>query len=247
MPPEPGPTPKKQTPPWLFVAIGCGSVLLLVGLLIAGAALFIFKKADETSDDMANPVARTEKVKKALGAQTLPEGYHAVMTISLPRLMDTTVISTKAPGKGGDAASSRRSFMYIRLRAATARDAQGMRDYLEGRTDDDSALTRSKLRMRTEQLVGRGAVDLEGGRRVLYLAQRGELQFGGNSSSKEGPGLNALVLFECPTQSDVRMGIWTAPDTSPEVPLEQLDTRGTPVDPEAIRSFMSHFNPCQVN
>jgi hypothetical protein len=38
-----------------------------------------------------------------------------------------------------------------------------------------------------------------------------------------------------------------APDTSPEVPLAQLELKGTPVDPEAIRSFMSHFNPCQVN
>jgi len=240
MPPEPGPTPKKQTSPWLYVAIGCGGLVVLGGLAIAAGALFVFKKSDEINQDMANPAARAEKVKRALGARALPEGYHAIMTVSLPMLMDTTVISTR------DAAPSRRTFMYVRFKVITPQDAQGMRDYLEGRTDDASVFARSRLQMKTEQLVGRGSLELQNGQKLLYLAQRGELRFGGNSKS-EGPGLNALVLFECPTQSDVRMGIWTAPDTSPEVPLEQLGMQGTPVDPEAIRSFMSHFNPCQVN
>ncbi|HLL00634.1 MAG TPA: hypothetical protein VK539_08620 [Myxococcaceae bacterium] len=240
MPPEPGPTPKKQTSPWLYVAIGCGGLVVLGGLAIAAGALFVFKKSDELNQDLANPVARAEKVKRALGARALPEGYHAIMTVSMPMLMDTTVISTR------DAAPSRRTFMYVRFKVITPRDAQGMRDYLEGRTDDASVFARSRLQMKTEQLVGRGQLELQNGQKLLYLAQRGELRFGGNSKS-EGPGLNALVLFECPTQSDVRMGIWTAPDTSPEVPLEQLELQGTPVDPEAIRSFMSHFNPCQVN
>ena len=240
MPPEPGPTPKKKTSPWLYVAIGCGGLVVLGGLAIAAGALFVFKKSDELNQDLANPVARAEKVKRALGARALPEGYHAIMTVSMPMLMDTTVISTR------DAAPSRRTFMYVRFKVITPRDAQGMRDYLEGRTDDASVFARSRLQMKTEQLVGRGQLELQNGQKLLYLAQRGELRFGGNSKS-EGPGLNALVLFECPTQSDVRMGIWTAPDTSPEVPLEQLELQGTPVDPEAIRSFMSHFNPCQVN
>jgi len=240
MPPEPGPTPKKQTSPWLYVAIGCGALVVLGSLAIAAGALFVFKKSDELNQDLANPVARAEKVKRALGARALPEGYHAIMTVSMPMLMDTTVISTR------DAAPSRRTFMYVRFKVITPRDAQGMRDYLEGRTDDASVFARSRLQMKTEQLVGRGSLELQNGQKLLYLAQRGELRFGGNSKS-EGPGLNALVLFECPTQSDVRMGIWTAPDTSPEVPLEQLEIQGTPLDPEAIRSFMSHFNPCQVN
>ena len=240
MPPEPGPTPKKKTSPWLYVAIGCGGLVVLGSLAIAAGALFVFKKSDELNQDLANPVARAEKVKRALGARALPEGYHAIMTVSMPMLMDTTVISTR------DAAPSRRTFMYVRFKVITPRDAQGMRDYLEGRTDDASVFARSRLQMKTEQLVGRGSLELQNGQKLLYLAQRGELRFGGNSKS-EGPGLNALVLFECPTQSDVRMGIWTAPDTSPEVPLEQLEIQGTPLDPEAIRSFMSHFNPCQVN
>ena len=240
MPPEPGPTPKKQTSPWLYVAIGCGGLVVLGGLAIAAGALFVFKKSDELNQDLANPVARAEKVKRALGARALPEGYHAIMTVSMPMLMDTTVISTR------DAAPSRRTFMYVRFKVIPPRDAQGMRDYLEGRTDDASVFARSRLQMKTEQLVGRGSLELQNGQKLLYLAQRGELRFGGNSKS-EGPGLNALVLFECPTQSDVRMGIWTAPDSSPEMPLEQLEVQGTPLDPEAIRSFMSHFNPCQVN
>lgn len=136
-------------------------------------------------------------------------------------------------------------FVYVRLKSATSSDVKDLRDYLEGRTDNPSVLTRSNFKIRTEEIVGRGALDLDGGRRLLYLGQRGELQLS-NTSNNDGPGLNALVLFECPGKSGVRMGIWTAPDATPEVPLAQLELEGTPVDPEAIRSFMSHFNPCQV-
>jgi hypothetical protein len=246
MQPVPNTQPKKKTSPWLYIAIGCGGLLLLGGLAIGAVVLLVFKKVDEVKDDMANPVARTEKVKKAVGAQTLPEGYYAFMTLNIPLVMDTAMLTTDDPSTPGSDKSRDRMFMYIRLKTASSRDVKELRDYLEGRTDDSSVLSRSNLDMRTDEIVGRGAVELDGGRKLLYLAQRGELRTS-NSNNDNGPGLNALVLFECPSASDVRMGIWTAPDTSPEVPLAQLDLKGTPVDPEAIRSFMSHFNPCQVN
>jgi hypothetical protein len=246
MQPVPNTQPKKKTSPWLYVAIGCGGLLLLGGLAVGAIVLLVFNKVDEVKEDMANPVARTEKVKKVVGAQTLPDGYHAFMTLNIPLVMDTAVLTTDDPSTPGSDEATDRTFMYIRLKTASSRDVKDLRDYLEGRTDDPSVLTRSNLDMRTDEIVGRGAVELEGGRRLLYLAQRGELR-ANNSSSDTGPGLNSLVLFECPSKSDVRMGIWTTPDPSPEVPLAQLDLKGTPVDPDAIRAFMSHFNPCQVN
>jgi hypothetical protein len=247
MQPVPNSEPKKKQSPWLYVAIGCGSLLLLGGLFIGAIVFFAFKKADEFQEDLANPIARTEKVKKALGAQTLPDGYFASMTLNIPLVMDTAVISTQEPGAaGGVDKSTERMFMYIRLKSATSGDVKELRDYLEGRTNDVAVLSRSELNIDTKEIVGRGALDLEGARRVLYLAQRGELHLGDRKDT-DGPGFNALVLFECPNKSDVRMGIWTTPDVSPEVPIEQIDLKGTPVDPEAIRSFMSHFNPCQVN
>jgi hypothetical protein len=245
MQPVPSTQPKKKTSPWLFVAIGCGSLLLLGGLVIGAIVLFFFKKFDEVEEDLANPTARTEKVKKATGAQTLPEGYYAFMTINIPFVMDTAMLTTDDPNVPGSDTSSDRTFMYIRLKTASSRDVEALSDYLEGRSDDDSVLSRSNLEVRTDELVGRGAVELKGGRKLLYLAQRGELRSRSDTQGN-GPGLNALVLFECPSASDVRMGIWTAPDPSPEVPLAQMELQGTPVDPEAIRSFMSHFNPCQV-
>ncbi len=247
MEPVPAKQPRKQTSPWLFIAIGCGGLLLVGGLIVGGIALFVVKKVDEVKDDMANPVARTEKVMEALGAQALPDGYYAFMTINIPLIMDTAMLTTDDPSTPGSDKARDRLFMYIRLKSASSSDVDEFRDYIEGRTDDPSVLERSNLDIRTDEIVGRGALDLEGGRRLLYLGQRGVLSTTTNSRKSDEPGLNALVLFECPTRSDVRMGIWTAPDTSPEVPLAQLDLKGTPVDPEAIRTFMSHFNPCQVN
>jgi hypothetical protein len=247
MQPVPNAQPKKKQSPWLYIAIGCGSLLLVGGLFIGIIVFFVFKKADEFKEDMANPVARTEKVKKALGAQTLPEGYHAVMTLSIPLVMDTAVLTDQDPNAPeGTDKTNERTFMYIRLKTASSSDVGEFRDYLEGRSDDASVLARNNLDMRTDEIVGRGGIDLDGGRRVLYLAQRGELRTN-NSDRDNGPGFNALILFECPKKSDVRMGIWTAPDNSPQTPIEQLDLKGTPVDPEAIRAFTSHLYPCQVN
>ncbi|HEX8703600.1 MAG TPA: hypothetical protein VF815_32490 [Myxococcaceae bacterium] len=247
MEPVPNKQPKKPTSPWLYIAIGCGSLLLIGGLIVGAIVFLVVKKVDEVKDDMANPIARTEKVKKALGAQTLPDGYYAFMTLNIPLVMDTAMLTTDDPSTPGSDKAKDRLFMYIRLKSAPSSDVDEFRDYLEGRTDDPSVLERSNLDIRTDEIVGRGAVQLDGERRLLYLAQRGVLRTNNSTSKSDGPGLNALVLFECPTRSDVRMGIWTAPDTSPGVPLAQLELKGTPVDPDAIRSFMSHFNPCQVN
>jgi hypothetical protein len=41
------------------------------------------------------------------------------------------------------------------------------------------------------------------------------------------------------------MGIWMAADPDPSAPLESLELKGTPVDPDTIRTFMSHLNPCK--
>jgi hypothetical protein len=237
------PVEQKKRSPWVYVGIGCG-VLLLLGIVttIAGVS-FLFKKGKEYQEDLANPITRTEMVKKTLGAQTLPAGYFAVMSLSVPAIMETAVLSTRSPdvpntGRKEDV----RVFVYVFVKMSSASDQKQLRDYLEGKSDDASVLARNNVRLGDGEIIGRGVVPLEG-RRVLYLVQRGELS--AQQSEREGPGLNSILFIECPGQDRLRMGIWMAPDPDLSAPVDQLDLKGTPADPEAIRAFMSHLNPCK--
>jgi hypothetical protein len=237
---------KKQTSPWLYVGIGCGALVLLGVVGSIAAVVFGENKIKEISEDMSNPVTRTEKVKKMLGAQTLPEGYFAIMALSVPVLMDTAVLSTSAPDAPKKSRKGQASFfVYLLLKAASVNDQEELREYLDGRSDDASVLTRNKVRIHTEEIIGRGAIQLEG-HRLLYLTQRGELGSSSGHDSTE-PGINAIILIECPGETRLQMGLWIAPDPSPGTPLAQLELKGTPADPEALRAFMSHLNPCQEN
>lgn len=241
---QPGEQPKKKRSPWFYIGLGCGIPALLAAIGITVLILFTVKKVQEVQEDMANPITRTEKVKKALGAQALPDGYSAVMTLSVPAIVDTVVLSTRSP-EGPHAAQEKedeRTFLYFRLKASSLNDLEELREYLEGRSDDPSVLARNNIHIRTEQILGRGAIPLQD-YRLLYLAQRGSLET--SQGQNQGPGLNSIMLIECPGQSHIRLGLWLAPDPSPEAPTEQLDLKGTPVDEKAMRAFMSHFNPCQ--
>lgn len=237
------PEVKKKQSPWLYIAIGCGS-LFVIGAIITGVVIwFVAQKANQFKADMADPIVRTEKVKKALGAQTLPDGYYALMVISVPMVIDTAMITTKDPDANGNTGNGDdRLFMYFYLPSATSSDVQELRDYLHGKSDDASVLQRSGLDTSATEVLGRGAFDYPG-HRLLYLTLRGELR--GSNSRERGPSLNSLVLFECPGKSTVRIGAWMTPDPSPETPTSELDLKGTPVDPDAVRTFMSHFNPCK--
>lgn len=234
---------QKKRSPWVYVGIGCGVFVLLAIVGVFLGVSFLFKKGKEYQEDMANPITRTEKVKATLGAQTLPDGYYAVMSLNVPAIMDLAVLSTSEPGAPPTGhPEGVRVFVYMFLKTAPASDQEQLRKYLEGTSEDPSVLTRYKVRMGDGEIIGRGVLPLQG-RRVLYLSQRGELEAQDNKS--QGPGLNSVLLIECPGQTRTYLGLWMSPDPDPGSTLEELDLKGTPADPEAIRAFMTHINPCK--
>lgn len=235
--------PKKRSP-WLYVGIGCGALLLLSIVAVVVAVTFMFKKGEEYAADLSNPITRTAMVKKTLGANTLPDGYFAVMSLSVPAIMDMAVLSSRSPDAPTVGPKEEvRVFVYMFLKMSSASDQQKLRQYVEGKSDDTSVLARNGVHVGQGEIIGRGIVPLSDGRRVLYVTQRGELSAQNQKSTDHG--LNSVLFLECPGQTQLRMAFWMGADPDPEAPLESLDLEGTPVDPEAIRTFMSPLNPCK--
>jgi hypothetical protein len=51
--------------------------------------------------------------------------------------------------------------------------------------------------------------------------------------------------FDCPGDNRARLGVWFSPDPAPGRPNAEVDLAGTTGDPEKIREFVGHFEPCK--
>jgi hypothetical protein len=239
---QPEPPVKKKPSPLAYVGCGC-AVLGVVGVL-ALVAFFLFagSQVEQFQTDMASDASRTAQAEKLLGAQGLPPGYFSVLVLSVPMVADTVVLSTyRADVPANLQKGEVRMFQYLAPKTSSSQDVESFAAYLEGRSQDSTVLARSKIQLKTREVVSRGVLEYPG-RKLRYLTQRGELI--SSEHERPGPVLSALVLFDCPGTSTLRMGLWTAPDPAPQTPLRKLDTTGTPVDVNALSEFMSHLNPC---
>ena len=57
--------------------------------------------------------------------------------------------------------------------------------------------------------------------------------------------LMTFFSFDCPGDNRARLGIWFSPDPAPGQPNAEVDLAGTIGDPERIREFVGHFEPCK--
>ena len=230
-----------RTSPWVWVGVGCAGVLVIAVVSVVTIGFYGYRKAKQFGEEMKDPQARTTKAQKVLGCEKLPEGYHAVVAMSLPFVLDLAILSDKPPEADGQIRGlGARSFIYMKLLTA-GKDQQQLKDYFEGKTDDAEVLRRNNIRVDSRETIRRGTLQV-GDEHLLYLAQRGELNVQGGRAK----GVTSLMLIECPGDKKQRMGIWFGPDPSPDTPANETDFSGTPADESALRDFMSHFHICRA-
>jgi len=136
---------QKATSPWVYVGIGCGVLLVLGVVALAAIGYGAFRFGKQVEKDIKDPATRTAKVKAVLGADTLPDGYHPMVGLSIPLLMDMAMLSDREPGADGQVHGPvRRGFIYVRVLSAGSNEKE-LRDYFEGKTNDESVLRRNNV------------------------------------------------------------------------------------------------------
>jgi hypothetical protein len=231
-------TPRK-TSPWVYVGVGCASLLATAVVAAAMLGFWGVRKARQLEQELKDPATRATRARAILGAETLPEGYHTVTALSIPYVMDLAVLSDKEPDAEGVVHGfGRWGFVYVAV-LSLGRDEQELRDYFEGRSDDAGVLERNQIRIRAREVIRRGVMSLPQAE-LMYLAQRSEVSLG----EGQVDGVMSMMLVQCPGDRRMRMAFWSGPDPAPDQPVAATDFSGTPADESAMRRMMSHFRPC---
>jgi hypothetical protein len=233
---------KQATSPWVYVAAGCG-VMLVVGVVaLVGLGYGAVRWGRQLKDDLKDPATRTAKAKAVLGADTLPDGYYPVMAMSIPLVMDVAVLSDREPDASGQVhGGGQRGFVYMQF-LSTGGSEKDLRDYFEGRTNDSAILRRNKINLdvRDQEVIRRGVIRSQG-YPVLFLAQRGDMKMNDTHSK----GVHSLLLVDCPQDQRMRMGILFGPDPEPAAPVATANFAGTPADEATVTAFLGHFHLCR--
>lgn len=245
----------KGTSPWVWIGCGCGVALLLGVTLVAGLGFFGVRKARELERDIKDPARREAKVLEVLGAETLPSGYYPMMGLSVPFLFEMAMVSD-LPGDEEEEPQGfgERGFIFFEM-ISLGRQQQELRDFFEGKTDDAEVLRQQNINIRIGDRLAHGELERSDGE-ILWVAHRGNIDVMGSRQQ----GITTLLLFECPNDRRMRMGIWFGPlpqgeveqaaaeaaeAGSTEARLEaDLELAGTHADGAAVAAFVSGFQPC---
>lgn len=226
---------------WAWIGMGCAILLVIGAVVVIGGGYWLFKTTKEFGESMKDPEARTERVLRVLGAEELPEGYHAMVALTIPFVMKIAVLSDRAPGQDGQIHGiGERGFFFIEM-INTGQNEEELRGYFEGETSDPGVLRDNNINIDVEEIIDRGILT-QGPARLMYVAQRGSV----STQGFRGEGLTALVLVDCPSDEKMRMAVWFGPDTANtagETP-EEPGLAGTPADPNAIAAFLGRFRLC---
>ena len=233
---------QSKTSPWVYFAAGCLALVMLLIAVVVGFVFMAYRWGKGVEETLKDPVTRTERVKELLGCQELPEGYNAMLGLSVPFVAEIAVLSDNEPGADGMIEDfEERGFIYVKMSRLLGRKSkQDMLDFLEGKKKDSDVFIQSNIHVDADEIVKRGRMELDGPS-LIYAVHRGNVEVEG----REVEGLATMMLIECPEDDRTRLGIWFGRDPSGGQSLEDATLEGSTADESAIRDFLGRFSLCE--
>ena len=234
------PRSSSKSSPWIWVGCGCGILVALVMAGVAGLTWFGYKAGKRMEKAREDPVAREQMTREILAYDELPSGYYTMGAFSIPMLTDIALFSDRPPDPRGRDRHEMgdHGFLFLSMHGWMADEDELIR-FLQGKAKRPGWLGQSGADTDIGEVLGRGKVEA-GGRELLYMATRGDV----NVQGRNREGLVTWLAVDCPADRRARLGLWFNPDPAPGKPLQGADLAGTAADPEAIRAFAEHFRFC---
>lgn len=270
MEPETGATGERK-PSRSYLGCGCAAVMLLGLAGFTGLTWVGFRAGKQMEAGFRDPEARVRQVREILPYEQLPPGYQPFGAISIPFIMNTVILSDRAPEtqlEEGSPDVGDRGFFYTSFLAFGSRE-EGLKRFVQGGQGDGSKSTidTGSVKFEVDDRPIRTGSFSAGGGQVQFGVYRGTAQTvtpGSQADARRrepaGPAaeaprastslkenraaLVALLQIECPQDDRARMGIWFTPDPAPGQPAEGAAFASSPADPQAIERFAGHFQFC---
>lgn len=233
---------EKKTSPWVWVLGGCGCLLVGGGIAVVALGGWLFSEIRDIESTVRDPVKRASKTQEALGYEKLPDGYHPLIGLRIPFILELGVLTDRQPDAEGDIDGPvGAAFFYARLAKWVTRD-KDLRDVFEGDGDPARLLDQiqTDISVRGEERIGEGEIRVNG-QPVRYVAERGRMAVEGAALD----GVFAMFVVKCEAGQRPGLGGWVLPEGGPDEPLETADFTGTPADPATLTAFLSAFELCR--
>jgi hypothetical protein len=211
----------------------------VIALVLAGTVVYYVGLAiQQRVADMRNPAAQEARARRLLGTGVLPEGYPAVIAVSVPFVLDVVLLSDRGSDPSARSSLGQHGFLYTRAGLVLPTDRDELREVVDGQRRHAPILMREHIAI-DGAVLRRGRLSAAGAA-VSYAVQRGEFKYGRLAHQ----GLHTLLLIECPSDAGVRMGVWYASETADTGPSPH-DLAGSPGDEAALHAFLEHFRLCE--
>jgi hypothetical protein len=237
---NPAPIAKPPRSPVFYIALGCGLMVLLMVLGVAGACGGCLLLGRSVGKGFVDDTQKAENVKKFLGKA--PQGYYPVIAVSVPMMMDQAILIDAPLVADAGPPVFTKAIQYWRI--IENENSKQMREYFDGKTDNTEVFPRNMVPVDVKDVIGKGVVKTGDGATVKYVATRGHISADFDRGSNP-LRYNTLMGIECPgADGSVRVMIWSEKDPHPDKPAEEVDPKGTVLEESAIGSLVQQITPC---
>lgn len=243
---------KEGIPAWVWVGCGCLLFPVIIAVVLGGFGFFAFDFFKDSVATMADPAKREEAGREALGAATLPEGFHVRAILKFPFAFDLVVLGDGSPPpaiaeEGFEAqarsfdnlaiggSDDRRFLIFVALKQENEETIGQLLDGRGGGLNIDLGVA-----IEGSEELGRGDLQVRG-QRVAWLAKRGAIADKRRSSGEPEAGIYSELAFDCPDKQR-RLGLLFH---KLEDAATRADLRDTPADPAYLAVFLEHFDVCR--